>query len=259
MIDKPASLEVIAPTIEEAIIKGLDDLGLSEDAVDVEILDEGSRGLFGLGSRHARIRLIIKQSIQEKTDTNLTPTTPPQKIAPDRIAPGAEPVVPTPPIESLQDDLDLTTARDTVIELLEKMSIKANVTADYGQADDFRNRIPVLVNITGDDLSILIGRRAETLNALQYIASLIVSKELGKHLPLIVDVEGYRVRRESQLRNLAKRMAEQATKSGRRQNLEPMPANERRIIHIELRNNPQVETESVGEEPYRKVTIIPLD
>jgi spoIIIJ-associated protein len=117
--------------------------------------------------------------------------------------------------------------------------------------------VPVSVDVNGDDLSILIGRRAETLNALQYITSLIVSKEIGRYVPIIVDVEGYRVRREGQLRQLARRMADQAIKTGRRQILEPMPANERRIIHIELRENPKVSTESVGEEPRRKVTIIP--
>ncbi len=113
------------------------------------------------------------------------------------------------------------------------------------------------MDINGKDLSILIGRQAETLNALQYIASLIVGKELGHSLPLIVDVEGYRKRRQQQVRYLARRMAEQAVKTGKRQVLEPMPANERRIVHIELRDNPDVTTESVGEEPRRKVTIIP--
>jgi spoIIIJ-associated protein len=111
--------------------------------------------------------------------------------------------------------------------------------------------------VRGDDLSILIGRRAETLNALQYIAGLIVSKELGRSLSLIIDVEGYRSRREGQLRQLARRMADQAVKTGRRQVLEPMPANERRIIHIELRQHSGVTTESIGEEPRRKVTILP--
>lgn len=113
------------------------------------------------------------------------------------------------------------------------------------------------VNVNGDDLSYLIGRQAETLNALQYISSLIINKEIGRSIPLIVDVEGYRSRRENQLRQLARRMADQAVATGRRQVLEPMPANERRIVHIALRENPDVSTESIGEEPRRKVTILP--
>jgi len=113
------------------------------------------------------------------------------------------------------------------------------------------------VDVRGSDLSILIGPRAETLNALQYISGLIVSKEIGRTIPLVVDVEGFRARRIEQLRQLARRMADQAIKTGRRQVLEPMPASERRIIHMELRNHPQVSTESIGEDPRRKVTIIP--
>ena len=112
-----------------------------------------------------------------------------------------------------------------------------------------------MVEIQGDDLSILIGRRSETLNALQYISSLIVGKELGEWVPMMIDVQGYRARRERQLRQIARRMAEQAIHTGKRQVLEPMPANERRIIHMELHDHPQVITESLGEEPNRKVTI----
>ena len=113
----------------------------------------------------------------------------------------------------------------------------------------------VLVEITGKDLSILIGRRAETLNSLQYVTSLMLNQELGKWTPLMIDVQGYRFRRERQLRQLARRMADQVVQTGRRQVLEPMPANERRLIHLELRYHPFVTTESTGEEPNRKTTI----
>jgi spoIIIJ-associated protein len=252
MSEKRTSLEVIAPTIEEAVQKGLNDLGLPREAIEVEILDEGSRGLFGLGSRQARVRLTIKSVSPPQKTTGIkaepAPSPPPVQTTP-QPAPGPPPT---------EEDYVLATARETVRELLDKMKVRgATVTAEYGEADDARNRVPVSVNVNGDDLSILIGRRAETLNALQYITSLIVSKEIGRYVPIIVDVEGYRVRREGQLRQLARRMAEQAIKTGRRQILEPMPANERRIIHMELRENPKVTTESVGEEPRRKVTIIP--
>jgi spoIIIJ-associated protein len=169
------------------------------------------------------------------------------------------PGAPAHPTAGAEDDYELQVASDTVRELLEKMKVTARVTAHFGEADDKDNRIPLHVDVHGDDLSILIGRRAETLNALQYIASLIVSKELGHSIPLIIDVEGYRSRRENQLRQLARRMAEQAIKTNRRQVLEPMPASERRIVHIELRNHPEVTTESIGEEPRRKVTIIPKE
>jgi spoIIIJ-associated protein len=248
MNEKRTSLEVIAPTVEEAVQKGLEDLGLPQESVEVEVLDEGSRGLFGLGSRQARVRLTIKSVAQPRKP----PTSERQK------EPAKQPVQPEPESEPSEENYILSISQDTVQELLDKMKVRgAHVSAEYGEADDDRSRVPVLVNVNGDDLSILIGRRAETLNALQYITSLIVSKEIGRFVPVVVDVEGYRVRRENQLRQLARRMAEQAIKTGRRQILEPMPANERRIVHIELRKNPKVTTESVGEEPRRKVTIIP--
>jgi spoIIIJ-associated protein len=137
------------------------------------------------------------------------------------------------------------------------MKINAEVTARYSDEDEYKGRKPILVDIHGDDLSILIGRKAETLNALQYITSLILGKELGRSTPLSVDVEGYRSRRQQQIRQLANRIAEQVIQTDRRQALEPMPANERRIIHIELRDHPEVYTESMGEGDRRKVVIYP--
>jgi spoIIIJ-associated protein len=136
------------------------------------------------------------------------------------------------------------------------MSIKATVEARYIAGEEDEEHPMVLVEVKGNDLSILIGRRSETLNALQYISSLIVCKEVGHWVPLTIDIQGYRQRRERQLRQMARRMAEQAVHTGRRQILEPMPANERRVIHLELRDHPLVMTESTGEEPNRKVTIM---
>jgi len=108
-----------------------------------------------------------------------------------------------------------------------------------------------------DDLGVLIGHHGEILNAFQYIASLMVGKETQQFIQLIVDVEGHRDRRERQLRQLARRMADQVTKTGRKLSLEPMPAAERRVIHMELRDHPAVTTQSSGEEPHRKITILP--
>jgi len=137
------------------------------------------------------------------------------------------------------------------------MHVTADVSARYLEPDDAHSRPALLVDVQGEDLSFLISPRGETINALQYIAHLIVGKELGRSVPLVVDIMGYRKRRAQQVKRLARQMAEQAVRSGRRQSLEPMPANERRLVHIELRSNPQVSTESVGEDPRRKVTIIP--
>jgi spoIIIJ-associated protein len=258
MNDKRTNLEIIAPTVDEAIEKGLDDLGLPRNAVEIDILDEGGKGLFGLGSRQARVRLTIKSETDELEIES--PTLEAEVPTESRIStPSDEEIEQVADIEPpfLEEDYILDIARDVVNELLEKMKVRASVSVEYLPATDSRNRVPVRVNIQGDDLSYLIGRQAETLNALQYISSLIINKEIGRSIPLIVDVEGYRDRREKQLRQIARRMADQAVSTGRRQVLEPMPANERRIVHIELRENPDISTESIGEEPRRKVTIIP--
>ena len=245
-----ATTEVIASTVDEAIKNGLAELGLPADAVDIEILDEGSRGIFGLGTRMARVRLSVKETHGE---IEAAPTMEPE------AEPEAAPAEKTPAAASLKDDIALHVARETISELLERMNIKAKVSAQLGEIDEHSGSPVLLVDITGDDLSILIGKRSETLNALQYIARLIVNKELGRSVTLLLDVEGFRLRRDRQLRSLAQRMADQAMKTGRRQLLEPMPANERRIIHMELRSHPGVTTESQGEEPHRKVTIIPKE
>ena len=253
-----ATLEIIAPTINEAIEKGLAELELPRDAVDIEILDEGTRGLFGLGAHQARVRLVVKANNLEDYESENFPSI--EETA-YRESVEEEPVVKPiriPPANT-KEEIPLHVAQETVSELLAKMHIQAQVSSAYGEVDDVRGTRAILVDITGKDLSVLIGKRSETLNALQYISRLIVSKELGENITLVIDVEGYRSRRERQLRQLAHRMAEQAVKTGRKQTLEPMPPNERRIIHMELRDDPHVTTESYGEEPHRKVTIIPKE
>jgi len=255
MSQEKTTLEMIAPTVEEAVTRGLDQLGLPAEAVQVEVLDPGSRGIFGLGSRQARVRLVI-QAPPEPVVEQLAPVAAPVK--PAVVEKPAEPVA-TPQPVSEGEDRALTVAREVVLDLLDKMKMKSKVTsvsARYITVPETEEPV-VMVDVQGADLSILIGRRSETLNALQYISGLIVGKELEKWVPLMLDIQGYRSRRERQLRQLAQRMAEQAIHTGRRQVLEPMPPNERRLIHLELRDNPKVSTESIGEEPNRKVTICP--
>lgn len=148
-------------------------------------------------------------------------------------------------------------ARETLEELLAKMKVQADVTAQWGQPSEPGESAPLMLDVRGDDLSQLIGWRGETLTALQYITRVIVAKQVGRLVNVVVDVEGYKARREQQLRRLAERMAEQALAHGRTVVLEPMPASERRLVHIALRDHPGVRTESVGEGERRKVTIVP--
>lgn len=239
------TLEIIAPSIEEAVQKGLSELGLPEEAVEIEVLDEGARGFLKLGSRDARIRLTVRDMESVAT--------PSQKPAMVERPSTSEPEI----LEPAELDEQLIMAKTTVEDLLERMQVHATVHARYGEAENPGDDRPVVVDIRGNDLSILIGRKAETLNALQYITNLIIGRHLEKWVPLQIDVEGYRARRELALRNLAERMAEQARSTGRRQVLEPMPAAERRLVHLALRGDLTVITESIGEDPNRKVTIAP--
>ncbi len=253
MVDNRTSHEVTALTVEEAIEQGLDELGLSVDDVEIETVDEGSKGFLGLGSKLAKIIIYYNKPFDDVKEVKKTAKPKVVKEVVEKIV-APKPVVRKP--SPVGEEIELQTARETVSEMLEKMGISAQVTATF-VSDDPQHTDGVLVEVTGKDLSILIGRKSETLNALQYIASLIIGKRLEKWVPLSIDVEGYRDRRERQLKQLALRMAEQAVTTGRRQMLEPMPANERRIIHIALRDHPQVITESTGDEPNRKLTIIP--
>jgi len=263
-LNSRVSLEEFGTSVEEAIASGLDVLGVGEEQVDIEILDEGSRGVLGIGSRQARVRLTIKREMD--VESPLVET-----LEETEEEPGAfvelegeegewipEEEQPQPEGSNLED-IALHITKETVIDLLERMHVNADVEAYLAEPDDERSRRAIWVDITGDDLSILIGHHAETLQALQYITSLILGKELGRSIPLVIDVQGYRKRRAGEIERLAQQMADQAVKTGRRQVLEPMPPNERRLVHIELRKNPLVTTESIGEEPRRKVTITPVD
>ncbi len=274
-MNERTTLEIIAPTVEEALAQGLAQLGLPADAVSVEVLDAGNKGLFGLGGRQVRVRLMVNPpDAAPGAGVTAAPakiTRRERKTKPDRfqvqpMPPASEKIpektrekttaVAIPTEEELTRLLDTTEA--VISKLLHHLGLQAQVSAHYDetQGDERRN---VHVDIRGDDLSSLIGRHAETLNAFQYLASLIVGKEMQQWVQLVVDVEGYRSRREHQLRQLARRIAEQVIKTGRRAALEPMNPSERRIIHLELRGHPAVTTESVGEEPHRKVTVIPKE
>ena len=262
-MEQRTTLEIIAPTVEEAIAQGLAQLGLTADAVSVEVLDAGNKGFFGLGKPQVRVRLTVNPvgGVPEVQPEPVPATRPETKRSEARPAPvsDARPVAPVKePEPQPEHDALLDHTEAVISRMLHLLKLEAQVSANYGpvERDGRRN---IHVDIRGNDLSVLIGRRSETLAAFQYIASLIVGKEEQQFIQLTVDVEGYRDRREKQLIQMAKRMADQVTKNGRRQTLEPMPSSERRVIHIALRDHPAVRTESTGEEPYRKVVILPKE
>ena len=268
-MNEKTTLEIIAPTVEEAIAQGLAQLGLTADAVSVEVLDAGTKGLFGLGKTQVRVRLTVvppggamayEPEPAKKSEPEAKPVESPKTETKTKAKSREVPVAPAkkPEVEQPEHDALLDHTEAVVSKMIHLLDLQAQVSAHYGAAErDGRRNIHV--DIRGNYLSVLIGRRSETLSAFQYVASLIVGKETQQFVQLVVDVEGYRDRREKQLVQMAKRMADQVAKSGRRQTLEPMPSSERRVIHIALREHPDVKTESTGEEPYRKVVILPKD
>jgi len=213
------SVEVSAKTEEEAIAIALAELGLSRSEVEVVVVKKGKAGIFGFGSEEVRVRVT---PLGQK----------PEGEVGEDIAGMAKGV--------LQDILSL-------------MNVPASVVLDKSDAGEAGN-IPL--DIKGEDLGILIGRRGETLSALQYVINLIVSRRLKSRVGVVVDVEGYRQRRYESLRLLARRLAEQVKSTGRSVTLEPMPPNERRIIHLELKDNPDVTTQSIGLGEERKIAIL---
>ncbi len=258
------TIEVIAPTIEEAIEKGLDELGLEIDDVEVEVMDEGKRNLFRFAARQARVKLMVKTA--EKVANEISIDVEPDLSSDNDV--DYSDLVETveledeKKLESSDQEMDYNKVKTRVHEIVKKMlqlmKTYAVATVEVKNSED-DDRTIISVDIEGDDLSFLIGRHAETLNAIQYMISLMVSHEFSQWIPIQVDIQNYRSRREKELQKLARRMADQVVASGRKQTLEPMPANERRIIHIELRKRDDVFTESVGEDPYRKVYIHPAD
>jgi spoIIIJ-associated protein len=230
MVEEHSIIELTVPAgdVDDAVARVCDEWGVEREAVKVDQLDASA----GQGATADRVLLRI---------TLLTP--------------GAGSDFDDDDDASL--DPELEQARSTLQDLLEHMQVRAEVVAGYGQKDPEAEGPVIVLDVRGDDLDPLIGRRGETLTALQYITRLILSKQFSRNVDLVVDVQGHKQRREEQLRRMARRMAEQAAERQRVMSLEPMPANERRIIHLELRDHPHVTTESIGDGDRRKVTIVP--
>lgn len=285
--NKHSVVEVSGADIEKAVEAGLRQLGLKRTEVLVEVIDEGSRGLLGLGSRDAVVR-VTKIGVEpikpeppqppqvKKPETAVAPppAPKPQKEAP-APKPAPKPQQPAAPVkQEVKKDVksnreqsnQLTSeevaneteiALSTVRELLQKMAVTADISSSLTEPDDLTGNRMIVIDIKGDDLGALIGPRGETLNSLQYVSRLMVGHKIRRRANFVVDVENYRQRREQALARLAERMASKVVKRGRPVGLEPMPSHERRIIHMTLRDNAAVYTQSTGEGNRRKVRIMP--
>jgi spoIIIJ-associated protein len=247
------SVEARGRTIEEAVENGLAEIGLRRDQVEIEVLSRGSRGVLGLGAEDARVRLTPKRAPAATLATQLPAAAEEEEEEEELEEPEEEEEGRAEPASQQVQDI----ARDALAGLLSRMSINARVVikAPSGLLAQ-ESSPPVVLDVQGEDLGVLIGRRGETLSALQYLVRLMVNHKTHKWINVVVDVEGYKERRERQLRQLAERMAERVVATQKSVVLEAMPAYERRIVHLTLRDHPQVTTHSIGEDENRKVMIL---
>ncbi len=224
------SAEGSGRTVEEAIREALRILGARREDVDLIVLDEGSRGVLGIGAREARVRLTLLSEEEEEG-------------APERQA--------GPPDLVGGDGKEyVSVAQEVASELIDAMGIAGTVTASQDAG-------AIRISISGANLGPLIGRRGQTLEALELIVNLVVARRLGRRVPVLLDAERYRERRRQTLQALARRVAAKVRRTGRPVVLEPMPASERRIIHTVLAADAEVMTFSEGEGAERHVVVSP--
>lgn len=210
-------LEISAKTVDEAIGVALEQLGVTRDEVEITVIKKGRSGVLGMGAEDAVIKVTISEDDPQ-----------PEAITDAGIV-----------------------ARQVLIDLLKAMNIQATVEVTASSDAD----APLSLNIEGDDLGVLIGRRGQALASLQYLVRLIVAERIKRWVSINVDVDWYKKRHYDALRKLALRLAEQVARRKHPITMEPMPPDERRIIHITLANNPDVTTQSTGEGDSRRVVI----
>jgi len=211
-------LELSAKTVEEATRIALLQLGVAREEVDIIVIKKGKSGVLGVGAEDARIKVVLLED--------------------DDRQPGA-------------GNDAAGTARQVLSDILRAMGIQATVDVT-GSGDD---GVPITLNIEGDDLGVLIGRRGQALSSLQYLVRLIVAEKLKKWISVNVDVDWYKKRHYESLKKLALRLAEQVARRRRPITMEPMPPDERRIVHITLADDPDIMTQSTGEGDGRRVVI----
>jgi spoIIIJ-associated protein len=225
------AVEKTAKTIEEAVQSALEELNAEKDNVDIEILEQPVRGIFGiLGSKLAKVKVSIKE---DNTSKNTREKNKENKV-----------------IRITDFTLEKEKARKFLRDVLEAMDIKAEIRMKVTSDN-------LYINLAGPKMGIIIGRRGQTLDSLQYLVSIVVNKDKDRDnfVKVILDTEDYRKKREETLQRLARRLADNVQKTGKNVELEPMNPYERRIIHYTLQEFENITTYSEGEEPYRKVII----
>lgn len=230
------------PSVEDALDTALEQMGVQQDAVDFEVLVEPSRGLFKSASSIARVRVWLRPGALPETEI--------EDI--DEVDDAPE-ILTTEDAELSDEELDAIadTGAAAIRAILGSLGIEGGIDEYEGDEGE------IILDITGDDLAVLIGRHGRTLDALQVLVSTITNRKLDTRYPLVVDVSGYRHRRRMKLEEIARGAAERAVRQRRAVQLRPMSSFERRVIHVVLRDDRRVQTESEGAEPRRMVVVHP--
>ena len=227
------TLEKTARTEDEAIAAALAELGMDRDDVSVEIVERAKSGFLGIGASPAVIRVSYEAPDPVEEKAPAAPVADPVKAAATEV----------------DENPDYTAIRQFLSGLLERMGVKAQIEIST------RENGGINVNLSGNGMGAIIGRRGETLDAIQHLTNYAVNRGSEKHLHISVDAENYRSKREESLTRLAEKMAEKAIKYKRSMALEPMNSYERHVIHTALQNYEGVTTSSTGVEPNRRVVV----
>ena len=245
-----------APTVAEAVDAALEELGVQQDAVAYEILEEPGKKIFGIGSeRAARVRVWIKEDYLQRLESAKSG----DNETVDEIVEQVDEPLPAElrvaEVSELSDE-ELDRVADTAVKALKTIlgsfGIEGSAVEEY-EGDEGE----IILDVIGGDLALLIGRHGRTLDALQTLVSAITSRELGFRHPVVVDVEGYRHRRRQKLEDIARRSADRSASQHIPIRLRPMTAYERRVVHVALRDDRRVKTQSEGQDPFRVVVITP--
>jgi spoIIIJ-associated protein len=257
-------VEFSGRTVEDAVAQAEAELGERREALEIEVVSQGSRGVFGIRSESARIRVrrssaqvgspelgsgIATRAVRREPSAATTEAEV-SATAQSGFALASPAATKTAPRRTSQNGDLATEASEVLRQLLHTMGFDVEVSVQNEEN-------PLTLAVSGENLGILIGRRGDNLSALQFMVNLILSKNRRQWPRVVLDVENYRARREESLRSLADRVAYRVRRNGRPFTLEAMPASDRRIIHLALRDRPDVETYSIGEGPARRVVVAP--
>ena len=250
-------MEKRAKNVETAVELALSELGVTRDKVNVEIIEEGSKGFFGFGAKDAVVKVTLKNAPKPAKKEKSAPNKEAKKEIKKEAAPAQNNAEAKPrrrdskPLTPEQAKEACEKATTFLTDVFASMSIDVSVTASLDGEDS------ILLKLDGENIGIVIGKRGDTLDALQYLTSLVVNKKSEGYIKVTLDTENYREKRNEALLGLSQRLAAKVARTGRKYTLEPMNPYERRIIHSALQNHEEVTTYSIGQEPYRKVVIAP--